>query len=189
MYVYICIYFTNVGFRDELNQEDFLVMNARTYLYFGEGKTSFSYVKVFFFLLWVWLTKAPKRWFYSKHVVKDFCFWKSWLMEKSWSDSILSHKELSVKAADNSSLTSWRLEAQACIISNGPAFITMKLLPVSETGYSICQLASSLLLWILIIFTTIKLCVTVMLCIWGAYSALQMHNKWLIGLVSLIAKR
>lgn len=49
MYVYICIYFTNVGFRDELNQEDFLAMNALTYLYFGEGKTSFSYVKDFFF--------------------------------------------------------------------------------------------------------------------------------------------
>lgn len=57
-------------------------MNTLTYLYFWEEKTfSFPYVEELF-LLWLWLSKAPKCWFYSKHVLKDFCFWESWLHGK-----------------------------------------------------------------------------------------------------------
>lgn len=130
---------------------------------------------LFFFLLQTCLTKAPKCWFYFKHVLKDFCFWESWLHEKKLIRQYLEPQGVFGEISWQQLLNQFKTGSTSLhIISNGPGFITMKLMPVSEAGCSICQLASSLF-WILIIFTavTIKLCVTVMLCISGSYSASQ----------------
>lgn len=51
-------------------------------VYFFEEKKKplFSYVEQVFYC--VLLNRVPKCWFCTKHVLKDFCFWESWIHEK-----------------------------------------------------------------------------------------------------------
>lgn len=71
---------TSVVFKDELNQRDFR-QRILEHVYIV-GKNLFVLLRWGAFLSLVWLTGAPKDWFYSKHVLKDFCFWESWLHGK-----------------------------------------------------------------------------------------------------------